>query len=99
MSEIRLEAVSKVYPNGTPAVSDLTLEVPQGELMVLVGPSGCGKTTVLRMVAGLETITSGVVRIGDRAVNELPPSVARRGRKIRGKRQRFLRLGHRTKMP
>ncbi|HEX5267464.1 MAG TPA: sn-glycerol-3-phosphate ABC transporter ATP-binding protein UgpC [Acidimicrobiales bacterium] len=73
MSEIRLEAVSKVYPNGTPAVSDLTLEVPQGELMVLVGPSGCGKTTVLRMVAGLETITSGVVRIGDRAVNELPP--------------------------
>jgi multiple sugar transport system ATP-binding protein len=73
VSEIRLEAVSKVYPNGTPAVSDLTLEVPQGELMVLVGPSGCGKTTVLRMVAGLETITSGVVRIGDRAVNELPP--------------------------
>ena len=73
MSEIRLEQVGKVYPNGTTAVSDLDLEVHEGELMVLVGPSGCGKTTVLRMVAGLETISSGAVRIGDRVVNELAP--------------------------
>jgi multiple sugar transport system ATP-binding protein len=73
MSEIRLDAVSKTYPNGTSAVAELSLEVPEGELMVLVGPSGCGKTTVLRMVAGLETITSGTVRIGDRIVNELAP--------------------------
>ena len=73
MATVRLEGVSKVYPNGARAVSDLDLEVGDGEFMVLVGPSGCGKTTVLRMVAGLENITSGTLRIGDRVVNSLSP--------------------------
>jgi len=73
MAEIALENLSKVYTDGTHAVSDLDLAVEDGELMVFVGPSGCGKTTALRMVAGLEDITSGVVRIGDRIVNKLPP--------------------------
>jgi len=73
MAEIALENLAKVYPDGTPALSDLTLDVQDGELVVFVGPSGCGKTTALRMVAGLEDITSGVVRIGGRVVNRLPP--------------------------
>jgi multiple sugar transport system ATP-binding protein len=65
--------VSKVYPDGTRAVSDLGIEIEDGEFMVLVGPSGCGKTTALRMVAGLEDISEGVVRIGERVVNHVPP--------------------------
>jgi multiple sugar transport system ATP-binding protein len=65
--------VSKVYPDGTRAVSDLEIEIEDGEFMVLVGPSGCGKTTALRMVAGLEDISEGVVKIGDRVVNHVPP--------------------------
>jgi multiple sugar transport system ATP-binding protein len=65
--------VSKVYPDGTRAVSDLGIEIDDGEFMVLVGPSGCGKTTALRMVAGLEDISEGVVRIGERVVNHVPP--------------------------
>jgi multiple sugar transport system ATP-binding protein len=73
MAEIALDNLSKVYPDGTRALSDLTLDVQDGELAVFVGPSGCGKTTALRMVAGLEEITSGVVRIGSRVVNKLPP--------------------------
>jgi multiple sugar transport system ATP-binding protein len=73
MAEIVLENVSKVYGDGTRAVADLSLEIRNGELMVLVGPSGCGKTTALRMIAGLEDITSGTVRIGERVVNTLPP--------------------------
>jgi multiple sugar transport system ATP-binding protein len=73
MSVVQLDRVSKVYPNGTPAVSELSLSIEDGEFMVLVGPSGCGKTTALRMVAGLEEITSGTIRIGDRVVNELAP--------------------------
>jgi multiple sugar transport system ATP-binding protein len=73
MAEIALENLAKVYPDGTHALSDLTLDVQDGELVVFVGPSGCGKTTALRMVAGLEDITSGVVRIGRRVVNTLPP--------------------------
>jgi multiple sugar transport system ATP-binding protein len=73
MAEIALENLSKVYPDGTQAVNELDLQVEDGELMVFVGPSGCGKTTALRMVAGLEDITSGVVRIGERVVNKLPP--------------------------
>ena len=73
MAEIALENLSKVYPDGTHAVSELDLQIEDGELMVFVGPSGCGKTTALRMVAGLEDITSGVVRIGERVVNKLPP--------------------------
>jgi multiple sugar transport system ATP-binding protein len=73
MAEIALQNVSKVYGDGTKAVADLSLDIRDGELMVLVGPSGCGKTTALRMVAGLEEITSGTVRIGERVVNTLPP--------------------------
>jgi multiple sugar transport system ATP-binding protein len=73
VATISLEGVSKVYRNGTEAVKDLDLEVGEGEFMVLVGPSGCGKTTALRMVAGLEDITSGTMRIGDRIVNGVSP--------------------------
>jgi multiple sugar transport system ATP-binding protein len=73
MARIELERLTKVYPDGTRAVKAVDLEIPDGEFMVLVGPSGCGKTTALRMVAGLEPITEGVVRIGDKVVNDLPP--------------------------
>ena len=73
MAEITLEKLTKVYPDGTNAVKQLDLDIGDGELVVLVGPSGCGKTTALRMVAGLEPITDGVVRIGDQVVNNLPP--------------------------
>ena len=73
MAEIVLEQLTKVYPDGTEAVTDLDLEVGAGEFVVFVGPSGCGKTTALRMVAGLETITSGNVKIDGQVVNDLPP--------------------------
>jgi multiple sugar transport system ATP-binding protein len=73
MAAITLERLSKVYGDGTQAVRELDLEIGDGEFVVLVGPSGCGKTTALRMVAGLEEISSGEVRVGDRVVNELPP--------------------------
>jgi multiple sugar transport system ATP-binding protein len=73
VARIELEQLTKVYPDGTRAVKALDLQIPDGEFMVLVGPSGCGKTTALRMVAGLEPITEGVVRIGERVVNDLPP--------------------------
>jgi multiple sugar transport system ATP-binding protein len=73
VARIELDSLTKVYPDGTRAVKSLDLEIPDGRFMVLVGPSGCGKTTALRMVAGLEPITEGVVRIGDRVVNNLPP--------------------------
>ena len=73
MAEISLESISKTYPDGTRAVIDLDMEVADGELVVFVGPSGCGKTSALRMVAGLEEITGGTVRIGGEVVNGLPP--------------------------
>ncbi|HVD26053.1 MAG TPA: sn-glycerol-3-phosphate ABC transporter ATP-binding protein UgpC [Gaiellaceae bacterium] len=73
MAEIELHQLTKVYGDGTRAVKELDLQIPDGEFTVLVGPSGCGKTTALRMVAGLEPITSGEVRIGGRVVNDLPP--------------------------
>ena len=73
MSEITLEGVAKVYADGTEAVTDLDLGIGDGEFMVFVGPSGCGKTTALRMVAGLEEISRGTIKIGDRVVNDLPP--------------------------
>ncbi len=73
MTGIALDGVTKTFDDGTVAVSGLDLDIADGEFMVLVGPSGCGKTTGLRMVAGLEGITSGIVRIGDEVVNDLPP--------------------------
>ena len=73
MARIALEHVDKIYANGFVAARDLSLEVADGELMVLVGPSGSGKSTVLRMMAGLEQVTGGKIRIGDRDVTELPP--------------------------
>ena len=73
MAQIALESVSKVYPDGTRAVHDLNLDIADGELAVFVGPSGCGKTSALRMIAGLEEITGGEIRVGDQVVNDLPP--------------------------
>ena len=73
MATVELQQVNKVYENGFHAVKDLTLDVRDGEFMVLVGPSGCGKTTALRMVAGLEDITSGTVTIAGRTVNDVTP--------------------------
>jgi multiple sugar transport system ATP-binding protein len=72
LAGVAFERISKVYPDGTKAVDGLTLEIGDGEFMVLVGPSGCGKTTALRMVAGLEDISSGLLKIGDRVVNNVP---------------------------
>ena len=73
MSAIGLQNLTKVYASGVTAVSGLSLDVDRGEFVALVGPSGCGKTTALRMVAGLETITSGTVRLGERVVNDVSP--------------------------
>src|SRR5207237_3998716 len=73
VAEITYDKVAKIYPDGTQAVHDLDLEIADGELMVLVGPSGCGKTTALRMLAGLEEISDGEIRIGERVVNDLTP--------------------------
>ena len=73
MAQVKFEAVSKRFGSDVLAVDDLNLQVGEGEFLILVGPSGCGKTTALRMVAGLEEVTSGEIRIGDRRVNDLPP--------------------------
>ena len=72
MAQVAFERVSKIYPDGTRAVNDINLDIRDGEFMVLVGPSGCGKTTALRMVAGPEEISEGVLRIGERVVNHVP---------------------------
>jgi multiple sugar transport system ATP-binding protein len=73
VAEITLEKLNKVYSDGTHAVRDLDLEINDGRFVVLVGPSGCGKTSALRMIAGLEPISEGIVRIGGKIVNDLPP--------------------------
>jgi len=73
MAEIVLDEVTKLYGGQTKAVDSLSLDIPDGDFMVLVGPSGCGKSTALRMVAGLEDITAGTITIGGRVVNDLPP--------------------------
>src|SRR5512145_664885 len=73
MADVSIRQLNKKYDNGFHAVKDVNLEVRDKEFLVLVGPSGCGKTTTLRMVAGLESITSGEILIGDTVVNELPP--------------------------
>ena len=73
MAQILLDQVDKIYAGGVKAVNDLNLHIKDGEFMVLVGPSGCGKSTALRMIAGLEEISSGSIRIGENVVNNLPP--------------------------
>ena len=73
MATVTLDNVNKVYDNGFHAIHDLSLDISDGEFLVLVGPSGCGKSTALRMIAGLETITGGEMRIGDRVVNDVEP--------------------------
>jgi multiple sugar transport system ATP-binding protein len=72
MAGVTFDGITKTYPDGTTAVNGLDLEIADGEFMVLVGPSGCGKTTALRMVAGLEDISRGILKIGDRTVNHVP---------------------------
>ncbi len=73
MAQVSLVNVNKMYPGGIQAVSNVNLGIEKREFIVLVGPSGCGKTTILRMIAGLEEITSGKVYIGDKIVNDVPP--------------------------
>ncbi len=73
MARVKLERIRKVYDDGSVAVRDVSLEVDHGELLVLVGPSGCGKSSILRMIAGLEGISGGLVSIGGRVVNDLQP--------------------------
>jgi multiple sugar transport system ATP-binding protein len=75
MARVELEHVTKVFPGGTVAVDDVSLDVSDGEFMVLVGPSGCGKSTLLRMVAGLEEITRGTIAIDGEVVNDLAPKM------------------------
>jgi len=72
VAEVEFSDVAKVFPDGTRAVSDLTLQTQDDEFMVLLGPSGCGTTTALRMMAGLEDISEGEIKIGDRVVNQVP---------------------------
>ncbi|TNM66358.1 sn-glycerol-3-phosphate import ATP-binding protein UgpC [Aliirhizobium smilacinae] len=74
MAAIDISSVGKIYTGGVRAVSDINLDIKDGEFIVLVGPSGCGKSTLLRMVAGLEAISEGTVKIGDRVVNEVEPA-------------------------
>ena len=73
MAEIRLSGVNKVYPGNVTAVEDLNLDIRDGEFMILLGPSGCGKSTTLRMIAGLETITSGDLYLADKRINDVDP--------------------------
>ena len=74
MSFLELENVTKIYPNGTKAVDETSLSISEGELMVFVGPSGCGKSTLLRMIAGLEDITDGEIKLDNRVINKVDPS-------------------------
>src|SRR3954463_8414949 len=73
MAEIVLDRVTKSYPNGATAVKDLSITIADGEFIILVGPSGCGKSTTLNMIAGLEDISSGELRIGGQRVNDKAP--------------------------
>ena len=70
---LAMRALTKVYPNGARAVDELQLDVAEGEFLVLLGPSGCGKSTVLRLIAGLESVSSGALFIAGRIANHLPP--------------------------
>ena len=73
MASLSLKHINKTYPNGFEAVKDFNLEIEDKEFIIFVGPSGCGKSTTLRMVAGLEEITSGELKIGDKVVNDVEP--------------------------
>ncbi|MCP4759920.1 MAG: ATP-binding cassette domain-containing protein [Planctomycetes bacterium] len=73
MAEVRMTGVTKAFPGGVTAVASCDLTIPNGQFTVLVGPSGCGKSTTLRMIAGLEAVSSGTIHIGDRVVNDVPP--------------------------
>ena len=73
MADVKLNHIYKVYPNGTKAVNDFTMDIKDKEFIVFVGPSGCGKSTTLRMIAGLEEITAGELYIGDTLVNDVEP--------------------------
>src|ERR671913_1346345 len=73
MAQITMEGITKRYPDGYEAVRDMDLDIADGEFVILVGPSGCGKSTALRMVAGLEDITDGDLRIGEEVVNDKAP--------------------------
>src|SRR5258706_9074943 len=73
MAEIELDGVTKRYPDGTEAVKQVDLEIADGEFVILVGPSGCGKSTALRMIAGLEDISAGEMRIGGEGGHDPPP--------------------------
>src|ERR687892_456815 len=73
MAQITMEGLTKRYPDGYEAVRDMNLKIEDGEFVILVGPSGCGKSTALRMIAGLEDITDGELRIGGDVVNERAP--------------------------
>src|SRR5918994_6125863 len=73
MAEVLLDGIEKIYDNGFHAVHEMDLQIKDGEFLVLVGPSGCGKSTALRMVAGLETISGGTLKIGERVVNDVAP--------------------------
>ena len=73
MAEIEFDGVVKRYPDGFEAVKNMNLEIPDGEFMILVGPSGCGKSTALRMIAGLEDVTEGDLKIGGRVGDDLAP--------------------------
>ena len=73
MASLSLQNICKRYPNGFEAVKDFSLEIADKEFIIFVGPSGCGKSTTLRMIAGLEDISSGELRIGDRVVNDVEP--------------------------
>ena len=74
MTEVSLDMVRKIYPNGFEAVKPCSFKIPDGEFVVLVGPSGCGKSTLLRMIAGLEDATGGTISIGKRIVNDVDPA-------------------------
>src|SRR5689334_10637999 len=73
MADIKIEDVTREFDNGAVAVNDVSLDIADGEFMILVGPSGCGKSTLLRMIVGLEDVTRGTIRIGDRDVTDLAP--------------------------
>ena len=73
MASLQLKNIYKVYPNGFEAVKDFNLDIADKEFIIFVGPSGCGKSTTLRMIAGLEEISSGELKIGDRVVNDVEP--------------------------